>query len=279
MKSLRKKPTFNQLVESLSNQPIIRYPERKGINVLDNTMVSNLLFDDDGMDEVMRLDKATQTPHEKGTQTGILEKGVQTPYFIPRLDYEVNPEKYYEIPAFSKYMKPNEGLTNYNDASSEAVKTDNDQLSDNINQTSRYIPGLLQRKSDNINQTVRYMLKTFESPIPTPAPTPIPTPESSEQEIPDYDPEPGWLRWLFPVIPLPSDPGSDPRPPSNPPSVPSASSLGIRSPSESPPSTETSNIPPFSPSPVVYPASEEEPEEEVKSQSKSRSSKSSKGKK
>ena len=96
MKSLRKKPKFSQLIDSLSNQPIIRYPKRKGINVLDNSMVSNLLFDDDVMDEaweeIMISDKAIQTPHEQGIQTCILEKGVQTLYFRPRLDYEVNPK-------------------------------------------------------------------------------------------------------------------------------------------------------------------------------------------
>ena len=294
MKSLRKKPTFNELIDSLSNQPMIKYPSRKGIKIINDLMVSNLLFDDDVMDhklmeeweEIMISDKATQTPHVKGTQTDILEKGVQTPYFRPRLDYEVNPDKYYEIPAFSKYMRPNWWLKNKNDATTKTVKTDNDELNDNIRQTSRYIPGLLQRKSDNINQTVRYELKSIQSPIPTPDPTPIPsanpTPTPTQEDLPDYDPEPGWFRWLFPVIPLPSDPGSDPRPPSGPPSVPSASSVGIRSPSESPPESEASYIPPyppFSPSPVAYPASEEEPKEEDKSQSRSRSSKSSKGKK
>ena len=281
MKSLRKKPTFNELIYDLHHQPIIKYPQRKGINILDDMMISNLLFDDEEWEDIMISDKATQTPYQKGTQTtNIFEKEVQTPDFRPKLDYEINPDKYYKIPAFSKYM-PNTKYKDKDDATSKTIETKNKELNDNENQTSTYI-GSWKKKSDNINQTVRYMLKTFESPIQTPIPSPIPsanpTPTPSQEELPIYNPGPGWLNWLFPVIPLPSDIGSDPRPPSKP-SVPSASSVGIRSPTASPPASSAPSIPPyppFSPSPVGYPASEEE---EVESQNRSRSSKSSKGKK
>ena len=77
MRSLRKKPTFDELIYDLHHQPIIKYPERKAINILDDMMISNLLFDDftkEEWEEIMISDKATQTPHEKGTQTNIFEK-------------------------------------------------------------------------------------------------------------------------------------------------------------------------------------------------------------
>jgi len=274
MKSLRKKPTFDELIYDLQHQPIIKYPQRKGLNILDDMMISNLLFDDkpiEEWEEIMISDKATQTPSQKGVQTDIFEKEVQTPDFRPKLDYEINPDKYYKIPAFSKYM-PNTKYEDKDDATSKTIETKNRELNDNENQTSTYI-GSWKKKSDNINQTVRYMLKSFESPIQTPRPTPIPSanPTPTQEEIPTYDPEPGWLSWLFPVIPLPSDIGSDPRPPSKP-SVPSAS---IRSPTASPPASSSPSIPPyppFSPSPVAYPLSEDE----VESQNRSRSSRSRK---
>ena len=283
MKSLRKKPTFDELVYEIHHQPIIKYPQRKAINILDDMMISNLLFDDEEWEEIMISDKATQTPHQKGTQTiNTVEKETQRD-FKPE-HHDLYPHLYYKIDAFSKYM-PNNKYEDKDDATSKTIETKNKELNDNMNQTSTYI-GSFKKKSDNINQTVRYMLKTFESPIQTPNPTPIPsaipTPTLTQEELPTYDPEPGWLSWLFPIIPLPSDPGSDPRPPSKP-SVPSASSLGIRSPTQSPPKSSPTKssapsippYPPYSPSPVAYPASEEE----VESPNKSRSSKSSKGKK
>ena len=51
MKSLRKKPTFDELIYDLQRQPIIKYPARKGINILDDMMISNLLFDDKPLEE------------------------------------------------------------------------------------------------------------------------------------------------------------------------------------------------------------------------------------
>ena len=78
MKSLRKKPSFNELVYSLHHQPTIRYPDRKGLNMINNPIISHLLLDDDSMndkliddklikewEEIMISDKATQTPYER----------------------------------------------------------------------------------------------------------------------------------------------------------------------------------------------------------------------
>ena len=44
MKSLRKKPTFNELIYDLQHQPIIKYPARKGINILDDMMISKYYY-------------------------------------------------------------------------------------------------------------------------------------------------------------------------------------------------------------------------------------------
>ena len=78
MKSLRKKPTFNELIYDSNHQPKIKYPERKGINILDDMVISNWLFGSnitkEEWEEIMISDKATQTPHEKGIQTDIFEK-------------------------------------------------------------------------------------------------------------------------------------------------------------------------------------------------------------
>jgi hypothetical protein len=280
MYNLRKRPTYQELIYDLHHQEIIKYPKRSGINIINNMLIANLLFDDNFindklMEETKIFNKYTQTPYEKGTQTDILEKGTQKD-FKPE-HHDLYPHLYYKIDAFSKYMPNNKDLKNKNDASSKTVKTKDEKINDNISQTSKYIPGSLKKKSDNINQTVRYMLKKFESPIPTPIPTPIlsplPTPTPTEEELPQYYREPpGWLDWFF------GSKESEPsRSKSSKPSVPS---VGIRSPSESPPESEVSYIPPTppsSPSLQAYVASEEE---EVESQGRSiKSSKSNKSKK
>ena len=56
MKSLRKKPTFDELIYDLNHQPIIKYPARKGINILDNMMMPNLLSDNKKTDECWHLE-------------------------------------------------------------------------------------------------------------------------------------------------------------------------------------------------------------------------------
>ena len=67
-------------------------------------IISNLLFGNkptEEWEEIMISDKATQTPSQKGIQTDIFEKEVQTPDLRPKLDDEINPDKYYKIPLFS----------------------------------------------------------------------------------------------------------------------------------------------------------------------------------
>jgi hypothetical protein len=280
---LRKKLNYNDIIKKYSKF-YVPLPDRKATDIMNHPMISNLLSDDYLTDEIkyqiQTLDKSTQTPYERGTQTDSLDKATQKD-FKPE-HHDLYPHLYYKIDAFSKYMPNNKDLKNKNDATSETVKTENNELNDNINQSSKYIPGSLKKKSDNINQTVRYMLKTFESPIPTPDPTPIPsanpTPTPTEEDLPDiYNKPKGLIGWLFgPREDMPVDP---PSPPSSKPSVPSASSLGIRSPSESPSASSAPSIPPyppFSPSPVAYPASEEETESRSR---KSGSNKSGKNKK
>jgi hypothetical protein len=55
MKSLRKKPTFNEMLYDLHHQPIIKYPARKALNILDDMMISNLLFDDKPIESAKKL--------------------------------------------------------------------------------------------------------------------------------------------------------------------------------------------------------------------------------
>ena len=61
MKSLRKKPTFNEMIYDLQHQPIIKYPARKGINILDNMMISSLLFDNKSIEEWEEINGFAQT--------------------------------------------------------------------------------------------------------------------------------------------------------------------------------------------------------------------------
>ena len=69
--------------------------------------------------------------------------------------------------------------------------TEDAELKDNENQTSRYIPGSLKKKSDNINQTVRYILRS-ENPIPTPKAVSEDEPPSDHpSEPPSEPPSPG----------------------------------------------------------------------------------------
>ena len=105
MKSLRRKPTYDELVYEIHHQPIIKYPERKGINILDDMMISNLLYDDTLTQEIMISDKATQTPHVKGTQTDTLEKETQK-RFKPQ-HHDLYPHLYYKIDAMSRKLPHN----------------------------------------------------------------------------------------------------------------------------------------------------------------------------
>ena len=248
MNKLRKRKTYDELINDLNNQPTIRYPKREGKNMLNNFIISNLIFNNENIDEkiieqkqnIIKTDQFTQTPHTKGIQTDILNKETQK-NFKPE-HYDVYPHLYYKIDAMSKYMPNNKKIINKNNAFAGIISTDDKNKYDSIVQTSSYIPSSLKQKSDNINQTVRYMLKTFESPIQTPVQTPIPTPPESptptpsEESIPPIDegnpPRPGLIDWLVSLT-LPNPPASI----SSKPSVPSASPPPS-SPSESPPPSE-----------------------------------------
>ena len=53
MNSLRKRPTYDDLIHYLNNQPTIKYPARKGIRAINDHIISNLLFDDDATQDML----------------------------------------------------------------------------------------------------------------------------------------------------------------------------------------------------------------------------------
>lgn len=233
MNNLRKRPTFNDLINYLNNQPIIKYPERKGINMINNMIISNLLFNDEIINDklitaeenIIKSDKFTQTLINKQSQTNILDQETQKPYELQH--YDLYPHLYYKIDATSKYMKHNKDIKNKNNAFAGIISTNNKKLYDSIIQTSSYIPSSLKEKSDNINQTVRFMLKQIK-----------PQDESEG----DYD---DWYKSLrkkdpsresLPPINDPDPPEEPPISIASPPSIPSASIPS--SPSESPPPSD-----------------------------------------
>ena len=57
MNTLRKRPTYDNLVYYLNHQPTIQYPARKGIRAVNDTIISNMLFDDDLTDDMMNDEK------------------------------------------------------------------------------------------------------------------------------------------------------------------------------------------------------------------------------
>ena len=193
MNKLRKRKTYDELINDLNHQPIIRYPKREGKHMLNNFIISNLIFNNENIDEkiieqkqnIIKTNQFTQTPHTKGIQTDILDKETQEYYKLQH--HDLYPHLYYKIDASSKYMPNNKKIINKNDAFAGIISTDDKNKYDTIVQTSSYIPSNLKQKSDNINQTVRYMLKTFESPIPNPITTPIPTPPESPTPIPSEE--------------------------------------------------------------------------------------------
>ena len=165
MYNLRKRKTYDEMIKELNNQPSITYPNRKWTNMLNNIIISNLLFDniDDIIEQngrIITLDQSTQTPYQRWTQTKILNEETQKPYELQH--YDLHPQLYHRIDAMSKYMKHIEDIQIKNDATSNQIKTEDKNIYDNSNQTSSYIPNSLKSKSDNINQTVRYMLKQID---------------------------------------------------------------------------------------------------------------------
>ena len=181
MNKLRKRPTFDELINYLNNQPTIKYPGRKGINLINDMMISNLLFDNDNFDNRIINDTILT-----GGQNNILmlDKYVQKDY--PLQNYDLFPDMYHIIDA-----------------------------------TSEYKPNTMIDKSDNINQTIRFMLKNIDTPyssfnssskppssLPDPniyRPTPDPSPINSKEPSPEPSREPSRE-----PTPIPSEPSIDP---------------------------------------------------------------------
>ena len=250
-KALRKKLYYDRVIKKYSKFHI-PLPNRKAIKIMNSPWMSNLLestYEDFSTNKLLMLDKFTQTPYEKNTQTGILDKETQEDYQLQH--HDLYPHLYYKIDAMSKPIPHDTNIVIQNDATSQTVDKTN-----NINQTSTYIPNSLKQKTDNINQTVRYMLKDI-----------TPQDELSRdyqdwydslrrveptQEV-EPDTNPGLFDWLINLA-LPNPPEIPSTPPSNPSQPPSVPSPSIQSPSEAPVSS-TPPSPPSSPSPVAYPAS------------------------
>ena len=57
MNTLRKRPTYDNLVDYLNHQPTIRYPNRKALRTINDPIISNLLFDDDLTDDMTNYKK------------------------------------------------------------------------------------------------------------------------------------------------------------------------------------------------------------------------------
>lgn len=166
MNTLRKRPLYDDMIKSINNPPVFKYKEPKGIKILNDIIISNLLFNDfndDIMIEEMKnkilFDKFTQTPYVKSVQTDILNKETQKPYVLQ--DYDLHPHLYYKIDAISKYMPNDKNIKNKNDGFAGIISKSKNTY-DSIIQTSNYIPSSYKEKSDNINQTVRYMLKQIK---------------------------------------------------------------------------------------------------------------------
>jgi hypothetical protein len=101
-----------------------------------------------------------------GAQTDSLEMDTQKDFLLGEdmeKDYESAPWRYWKYDATSDRKKHHLDMCWFkpkqkNDATSETFDTANVRK-DSTSQTSRYIPGSLNKKVDNINQTIRYELK------------------------------------------------------------------------------------------------------------------------
>ena len=229
MNTLRKKPTYYELIHFLNNQPTIKYPARKGLRVINNPIISNLLYDDEFVDDMIfddmneiisqeatQMMKKTQTRNEQGAQTDSLEKGTQRDYEWHDDDegYRRNPHFYTVHPAFSKqpwdydYFKSKLFKRSAkNNAYSESFDTQDNNLKDTGLQTSTYIPGSLAKKRDNINQTIRYELRLGEPYSPPPSEKGDPSEPPSEKGEPTDDESPNYYKKPSPSpTPLPTPP-------------------------------------------------------------------------
>ena len=134
MNNLRRRPTYNELIRYLNNQPMIKYPERKSLNIMNDIVISNLLNDDDKLLEIQKdklmLDKYSQLNYTKQ-------------------NYDYFPDMYHIIDAESKYQ-PNTILNR----------------ADNINQTIRYMLKHINTPYSSLNSTPK---PTPKSPDNTPS--------------------------------------------------------------------------------------------------------------
>ena len=232
MNTLRKRPTFNEMYNL--NQPTFKFPDRKGVRAINDHMISNLLFDDEVVDDIIlqqkkqrmnmtsvQKDQSTQTIlrdqlRDQFTQTIRLDYGTQTDFKPDENEegYRRNPHFYKVHPAFSKepmdydYFKSRLfRRKDKNNAYSETFETENSNLMDTGFQTSTYIPGSLTKKRNNINQTVRYEVRRASPPsTPPPSDGDQPSEPPSEDDRPSPNtPEPPWKKKLPPTpSPLPT---------------------------------------------------------------------------
>ena len=105
---MRKKLHYDEVIKKY-HRFVIPLPDRKATNILNNPIISNLLSDnylaDDIHNDILKFDKATQTPYEKSTQTDILHKETQENYKLQH--HDLYPHLYYKIDATTKIMPHN----------------------------------------------------------------------------------------------------------------------------------------------------------------------------
>ena len=77
MNKLRKRKTYDELINDLNNQQIIRYPKREGNTMLNNFIISDLIFNNDSIDEKIIAEKKNIIKSNTFTQTDILNKETQ----------------------------------------------------------------------------------------------------------------------------------------------------------------------------------------------------------
>ena len=153
MNNLRKKPTFNELINYLNNQPIIKYPNRKASQIINDMVMSNLLFNHDVIDD--------DTINNK---IDMIDKQTQKDYALQ--NYDLFPNMYHKIDATSEY-RPN------------IIQN----RSDNINQTVRYMLKHIDTPYSSLNHSSK-------PSSPPDGSIHKPTPEPSEKQAPSENKEP-----------------------------------------------------------------------------------------
>ena len=187
MYNLRKRPTYDDMMNNVNNPPIFKYKEPKARKVLNDIRTSNLLFNDKFNDDYIINDTFLW-------------------YALPTRGKK-------KILMLNKYVQKDDAIQNYDLFPDMFHK---------IDATSKYEPNILKNKSNNINQTIRYMLKHIDTPYssldpspkppssspadptiykPTPEPSPIPTPDPSPHPSPIPTPIPSPIPSPEPSLP------------------------------------------------------------------------------